>query len=59
MAQKVAGRCEFEAALHRAMTGKLCQSSSKWVPFSKSGRMRQQNQKATSYSSCSKDVHKV
>ena len=33
MVQKIAVRCEFEAGLCHAMTGKLCQPSSKWVPF--------------------------
>ena len=32
MVQKVAIKCEFEAGLCYATTGKLCQPSSKWVP---------------------------
>ena len=35
MMQKVPERCEFEAGLRYATTGKLCQPSSKWVPFAK------------------------
>ena len=38
MAQKVAVEREFEARLRNAATGKLCQPSSKWVPFSKLGK---------------------
>ena len=34
MAQKVAVSREFEAWLHHAATGKLCQPNRKWVPFS-------------------------
>ena len=33
MVQKVTVKHEFEAGLCHAMTGKLCQPSSKWVPF--------------------------
>ena len=40
MVQKVAVKYEFEAGLRYAMTGKLCQSSSKWVPFSNYGIIR-------------------
>ena len=42
MVQKVAVKCEFEAGLCHATTGKLCQPSSKGVPFSNKGRIRQQ-----------------
>ena len=31
-------KCEFEAELRHATTGKLCQPSSKWVLFSNYGR---------------------
>ena len=34
MVQKVAVKNEFKAGLRHAATGKLCQPSSKWVPFS-------------------------
>ena len=34
IAQKVAVSHEFEARLCHAATGKLCQPSRKWVPFS-------------------------
>ena len=33
MVQKVAVKREFEAGLRYATTGRLCQPSSKWVPF--------------------------
>ena len=35
MAQKVTISREFNARLSHAATGKLCQPSRKWVPFSK------------------------
>ena len=38
MAQKVAVKREFEAGLRQAMTRKLCQLSSKWVPFFELGK---------------------
>ena len=46
MVQKVALNREFKAGLHHATTGilvcdSLCQPSSKWVPFSNEGRIRQ------------------
>ena len=42
MVQKVAVKREFEARLRHAATGNsLCQPSSKWVPFSNYGRIRQ------------------
>ena len=41
MVQKVAVSSEFEAWLCHAATGNLCQPSSKWVPFSNKGRIRQ------------------
>ena len=44
MMQKVAVRCEFEAELRYAMTGKLCKPSSKWVP-SNVGRLRQRKER--------------
>ena len=34
IAQKAAVTHEFEALLRHVVTGKLCQPSSKWVPFS-------------------------
>ena len=34
MMQEVVIKREFEAGLIHATTGKLCQPSSKWVPFS-------------------------
>ena len=34
MVQKVAVKREFEAGLRYATTGKLCQLSTKWAPFS-------------------------
>ena len=40
MVQKVAIRCEFEAGIHHVTIGKLCQPSSKWVPFSNERRIR-------------------
>ena len=45
MAQKVAESHEFEAQLRHAATGKLCQPSKKWVPFSNQGRIRQQKER--------------
>ena len=38
MAQKVAVKCKFEAGPRHATTGKLCQRSSKWVPFFELGK---------------------
>ena len=45
MVQKVAVKCEFEARLGHAVTGKLCQPNSKWVPVSNKGRIRQQKER--------------
>ena len=45
MAQEVAISREFEARLSHAATGKLCQPSRKWVPFSNKGRIRQQKER--------------
>ena len=45
MAQKVAVSREFEAQLRHAATGKLCQPSRKWVPFSNQGRIRQRKER--------------
>ena len=44
MVQKIAVKHEFEAGLRHAVTGKLCQPSSKWVPFPNYGRIRQRNE---------------
>ena len=44
MEQKVAVKREFEAGLRHATTGKLCQPSSKWVPFSNKGRIKQRKE---------------
>ena len=41
MVQKVAVKHEFKAGLRHATTRKLCQPSSKWVPFSNQGRIKQ------------------
>ena len=44
MVQKVAGR-SFEAGLRNPTTGRfLCQTSSKWVPFSNQGKICQQKE---------------
>ena len=47
MVQKVAARCEFEAGLRHATTGKLslCQPSSPWGPFSNEGRISQRKER--------------
>ena len=45
MVQIVAVKREFEAGLCHATTGKLCQPSSKWVPFSNYGRPRQRKER--------------
>ena len=45
MVQKVAVSREFEAWLRHAATGKLCQTSRKWVPFSNKGRLRQRKER--------------
>ena len=45
MVQKVAVKCEVEAGLRHATTGKLCQPSSEWVPFSNYGRLRQRQER--------------
>ena len=38
IAQKVAVSRELEARLRHAATGKLCQPSSKWIPFFELGK---------------------
>ena len=43
--QKVAVKREFETGLRHAMTGKLCQPSSKWVSFSDKGKIRQRKER--------------
>ena len=45
MVQKAAVKREFEARLCHAATGKLCQRSSKWVPFLNWGRIRQRKER--------------
>ena len=45
MVQKVAVKRELEAGLRYATTVKLCQPSSKWVPFSNLGRIRQRKER--------------
>ena len=46
MEQKVAMKREFEAGLRHSTTGKLCQPSSKWVPVSNKGGIRQRKERA-------------
>ena len=45
MAQEVTVSREFEAQLSHVVTGKLCQPSRKWVPFSNQGRIRQRKER--------------
>ena len=45
MVQKVTIKLEFKAGLCHAATGKLCQPSSKWVPYSNKGRIRQRKER--------------
>ena len=58
MVLKVAVKCEFKAWLHHAMTGKLCQPSSKWVLFSNSGKDKAEKGKgwALPCISCAQDM---
>ena len=45
MVHTVAVKCEFEVGFRHATTGKLCQPSSKGVPFSNQDRIRQRNER--------------
>ena len=39
--RKSPGGCEIETGFGNQATGKLCHSSSKWIPLSNQGRIRQ------------------
>ena len=57
MVRKVAIKREFEAGLRHATTGKLCEPSSKWVPFPNYGRIRQRKEReGPPYISCAQDT---
>ena len=58
MAQKVAVSREFEARLRHAATEKLCQPSSKWVPFFELGKDKAAKGEgwAPFFSSCAQDT---
>ena len=45
MVQEVTIKRKFEARLRHKATGKLCHPSSKWVPFSNKGRIRQRKER--------------
>ena len=58
MMQEVAIKREFEAGLIHATTGKLCQPSSKWVPFFELGKGKAAKGKewAPPFISCAQDT---
>ena len=46
MMQKVAVRREFEAGLRHRPVNSRCQPSTKWLPFSNCGKIRQRKERA-------------
>ena len=58
MVQRVAVKRKFEAGLRHATTGKLCQPSSKWVPFFELGKDKAAKREgwAPPFISCAKDT---